>query len=67
MTEYLYNNSMKDFTMHVPEFYTILPMKEFRRTPGVEFHIMTKDTIPRIDGVDRVIHQSAALSPGAVD
>jgi len=58
---------MKDFTMHVPEFYTILPMKEFRRTPGVEFHIMTKDTIPRIDGVDRVIHQSAALSPGAVD
>ena len=52
--------------MQIPDFYRILPMKEFRRTPGVEFHIMTKDNIPRVDGVDRVIHQSAAISPGAV-
>lgn len=57
---------MNNFTMQIPDFYTILPMKEFRRTPGVEFHIMMKETIPRIDGVDRVIHASAASSPGPV-
>ncbi len=47
-------------------FYRILPMKEFRRTQGVEFHILTKENIPRIDGLDRVIHEASAVSPGAV-
>lgn len=52
--------------MHVPDFYTIIPMKEFRRTPGVEFHILSRDSIPRVDGVDRVIHATNAQSPGPV-
>lgn len=58
--------SMKDFIMQIPGFYNIIPMKEFRRTPGVDFHIMSKDSIPVIDGVDRVIHATAARSPGRV-
>ncbi|MDC7226484.1 MAG: hypothetical protein PQJ61_06945 [Spirochaetales bacterium] len=57
---------MKQIEMQTDGFYRIIPMKEFRRTPGVEFHIMTKDTIPRIDGVDRVIHETDALSPGSI-
>ena len=57
---------MKDFKMQIPEFYEILPLKEFRRTPGVEFHILAKKSIPRIDGVDRVIHMTDAVSPGSI-
>ena len=53
--------------MQIMDFYRILPLKEFRRTPGVEFHILPKESIPRVDGVDRVIHASAAWSPGSLD
>lgn len=57
---------MKKIELEIPDFYKIIPMKEFRRTSGVEFHILTKENTPRIDGVDRVIHQSDAQSPGPV-
>jgi hypothetical protein len=57
---------MTDFQLEADAFYKILPMIEFRRTPGVDFHILTKENIPRVDGVDRVIHKSAAISPGPV-
>jgi len=57
---------MDDFPPEIPGFYKVIPMKAFRRTPGVDFHIMTKESIPRIDGVDRVIHRTAAVSPGPV-
>lgn len=57
---------MNDFILQKEGFYSILPMKEFRKTPGVEFHVIPKDIIPRVDGVDRVIHQSAARSPGSI-
>jgi len=57
---------LNDINFEIPGFYKIIPMKEFRRTPGVEFHILTKENIPRVDGVDRVIHASAAVSPGPV-
>ncbi|MDC7231663.1 MAG: hypothetical protein PQJ58_00400 [Spirochaetales bacterium] len=57
---------MNSFKMHIEGFYRVIPMKEFRRTPGVEFHILAKDMIPRVDGVDRVIHKTDAVSPGPV-
>lgn len=57
---------MKKIELEIPGFYSIIPMKEFRRTPGVEFHILTKENTPRVDGVDRVIHKSDAQSPGPV-
>lgn len=56
----------KDLAMQEEGFYRILPLKEFRRTPGVEFHILSKELIPRVDGVDRVIHASSAWSPGSI-
>lgn len=51
----------------VPRFYTIIALKPFRRTKGVSFDIMPMELLPRIDGIDRVIHESNALSPGSVE
>jgi len=50
----------------VPRFYRIIALKPFRRTKGVSFDIMPMEFLPRIDGIDRVIHVSNALSPGSV-
>lgn len=50
----------------VPRFYTIIALKPFRKTKGVSFDIMPMEALPHIDGIDRVIHESNALSPGSV-
>ena len=50
----------------VKDFYKVIKLKEFRRTEGVAFDIMIKDMIPKIDAIDRVIHQGGAISPGTV-
>lgn len=46
--------------------YKIIKLKEFRRTQGVSFDVMYKETIPKIDAIDRVIHTGGAISPGPV-
>ena len=51
----------------VKDFYRIIPMKNFRRTPGVCFDIIPSKFMPRIDGIDRVIHTTGAVSPGPVE
>jgi hypothetical protein len=51
----------------VPRFWRIIKLRPFRRTEGVAFDILPMDYLPRIDGIDRVIHQRAALSPGPVE
>lgn len=50
----------------VPGFYRIVKLKLFRKTPGVSFDILAKGQVPRIDAIDRVLHQSDAVSPGPV-
>lgn len=57
---------MKEEQLCIEGFYSILPLRAFRRTPGVEFHVLEQEHIPRVDGVDRVIHHSDAQSPGPV-
>jgi len=47
--------------------YRIMAMNVLRRTPGVFFDTVPLDLIPRIDAVDRVIHDKGARSPGPVD
>lgn len=47
-------------------FYKVIKLKEFRRTKGVTFDIMIKSMVPKIDAIDRVLHESGAVSPGAV-
>jgi hypothetical protein len=50
----------------VPRFWRIIRLKPFRNTTGVSFDIFPMALLPRIDGIDRVIHQSSAFSPGSV-
>jgi len=49
-----------------PRFWRIIKLRKFRRTEGVAFDIMPMEALPRVDGIDRVIHQKRALSPGSV-
>jgi hypothetical protein len=46
--------------------YKVIALHPFRRTEGVSFDILPKGLVPRIDAVDRVIHQHKAVSPGPV-
>ena len=50
----------------VKGLYKVIPLKPFRRTPGVSFDITPPGIIPRVDGIDRVLHENGAISPGAV-
>jgi hypothetical protein len=50
----------------VEGFYRIIELKAFRRTEGVSFDIVPMELLPRIDGIDRVVHKRFALSPGSI-
>ena len=47
--------------------YRIIPLRVLRRTIGVMFDEMVPSDIPRINGIDRVIHGPNSISPGSVD
>ena len=51
----------------IPDFYRIIPLKPLRRTPGVSFDNVPMEFLPRINAIDRVIHEQGAVSPGPVD
>ena len=38
-----------------------------RSTPGVRFNEIPKSDIPKIDGIDQVIHGANSISPGSVE
>ena len=46
--------------------YRIIPFRTLRRTAGVQFDEIAKSDIPRINGIDRVIHGPNSISPGPV-
>jgi hypothetical protein len=50
----------------VAGLYRIVPLRELRRTPGVLFDLVPMELLPRIDGIDRVLHEHGAISPGPV-
>lgn len=50
----------------IPGFYRVVALTPFRRTEGVSFDIVPMDSLPGIDGIDRVIHRGSAVSPGPV-
>ena len=50
----------------VRDFYRIIPLQSLRRTPGVFFDNVPMEFLPRIDAIDRVLHQGGAVSPGPV-
>lgn len=47
--------------------YTIISIDEFRKIPDVEFMVIAGDKLPRVDEVDKVLHQPGAISPGMND
>ena len=58
--------SKKLIYKEVKDLYKIIPLKHFRTTPGVYFDIIPKGVFTHIDGFDRVIHESSAISPGSI-
>ncbi|MCJ7683554.1 MAG: hypothetical protein MUO68_04595 [Desulfobacteraceae bacterium] len=58
-------NEMNVFK-EIPGFYKIIPLNVLRNTPGVTFDNVPTQALPRIDAIDRVIHESSAISPGSV-
>ena len=46
--------------------YRMIPLRVLRRTPGVQFDEMVPSDIPKIDGIDRVIHAANSISPGPI-
>jgi hypothetical protein len=55
-----------DIFKEIKGLYKIIPLKLFRRTPGVSFDILPREIVPKVDAVDRVIHTGDAVSPGPV-
>ncbi len=47
--------------------YRIIPLRVLRRTSGVKFDEMVPSDIPKIHGIDRVIHGPNSISPGPID
>jgi len=56
----------KNIVEEVANFYRIIALTPFRKTKGVHFDIFPMELLPRVDGIDRVIHESDAISPGSV-
>jgi len=50
----------------VPGLYRILPLRVFRKTQNVTFDFIPVELLPRIDAIDRVLHNNFATSPGPV-
>ncbi len=50
----------------VPGLYKAIALQPFRRTEGVSFDILPNELVPRVDAIDRVIHEKGAVSPGPV-
>jgi len=51
----------------VAGLYRIIPLMPLRRTPKVTFDTVPMGFLPRIDAIDRVLHEGGAISPGAVE
>ena len=47
--------------------YRIIPLRVLRRTPGVNFDELVPSDIPKMSGIDRIIHGPNAISPGPID
>jgi len=47
--------------------YKIIPLQILRRTKGVKFDKMIPSDIPKISGIDRIIHGANSISPGSIE
>jgi hypothetical protein len=58
--------SREDIVEKVEQVYTVLRLFRLRETPGVRFDVLPHQLVPRVDAVDRVVHEAGAISPGSV-
>ncbi len=54
------------FTIKNYNMYRLIPLRMLRRTSGVIFDEMVPSDIPKIDGIDKVIHSANSISPGPI-
>ena len=47
--------------------YRLIPLRTLRRTSGVKFDEIVPSDIPKIHGIDRVIHGPNSISPGPIE
>jgi hypothetical protein len=47
--------------------YRLIPLRQLRRTAGVKFDEIVPSDIPKIHGIDRVIHSPNSISPGPIE
>ncbi len=47
--------------------HRLIPLRMLRRTTGVIFDEMVPSDIPKIHGIDKVIHGPNSISPGPVE
>lgn len=47
--------------------YRLIPLRTLRQTPRVAFHEIVPSDIPPVHGLDRIVHEPYAISPGPVD
>lgn len=47
--------------------YRLIPLRQLRRTAGVVFDELVPSDIPKISGIDRVIHGPNSVSPGPIE
>lgn len=57
---------MNDIIAAVDGLYRIIRLQPFRRTEGVRFDVLSGALVPKVDAIDRVLHDHGALSPGPV-
>ena len=50
----------------IPDLYKIIPFSLLRKTEGVRFDTLEPGNVPKIDAIDRVMHEGGAISPGSV-
>ncbi len=50
----------------VEGLYRVIPLSPLRKTPKVTIDKIPLELLPRIDAIDRVLHEGGAFSPGPV-
>ena len=58
--------SDESIIQQVEGVYRVLRLARLRTTPGVSFDVLVPRLVPQVDAIDRVIHETGALSPGSV-
>lgn len=58
---------MKQKQLEVEGLYKVISLKRFRETKGVRFDILPSELLHDVVGVDRVIHEGNAISPGEIE